>query len=699
MEVGDGRPPARVVNDRVYVAVGRDVQESRSTLSWAMNNFDGHFRIIHVHQPQQLNPSPRPFYGGGSRNSQELARQEMQRILDEYIHMCSQARVPALKRHVEMQDIGKGIVELIEQHAITKLVMGAAADRRYFEGMAQLTSAKAKFVNQHAHPSCHIWFVCNGHVIYSREGDLSTFDMDITSSVLPGRSVVESGLQNTRSPSLDSVHSRSNSSEVEDDLALVQYERGEGSNHVTESNSVQGYRQNRSYTGMEGSYSEDLYEQLDQAMKEVARAKQEALEELIRRQKAEKTANEATRKLKALENVYNEELRLRKDLEELLAREKEASEVLKKCHEELQMLNEELLANQTSEPSSAHGQEFISEFSFSDVHEATESFNQALVIDKGAYGTTYKGLLHHMQVAIKMLLASNYHHEIQVATKLRHPNLVSLIGVCPDATAAIYEYLPNGSLEDQLSARDSSNHLSWQTRIHICADTCAVLIFLHSCYGLVHGDLKLGNILLDSNFIAKIKNFGLCSAPSHSPMTGELSFASDVYSFGHVLLRLLTGRSGLNLDEVMERALDVGNLSAVLDPTAGHWPFELAKELALLALRCCDSDSNNRPCLSSEVWPILERMRTHCEASLSSQPDPEEPAQPPQYLICPISHEIMQDPHVAADGFTYEAEAIRIWLSGHDTSPMTNLQLSNRELFPNQTVRSMIQEWQQNNES
>lgn len=228
--------------------------------------------------------------------------------------------------------------------------------------------------------------------------------------------------------------------------------------------------------------------------------------------------------------------------------------------------------------------------------------------------------------------------QIQVATKSRHPNLVSLIGVCPNASAAIYEYLPNGSLEDQLGARDSSNHLSWQTRIHICADTCAALMFLHSCYGMVHGDLKPGNILLDSNFVAKITNFGLCSAQSHSPTTGELSFASDIYSFGNVLLRLLTGRSALNLDEVMQTALDLGNLSVVLDPTAGNWPFEQAKELAHLALSCRDSDSNNRPCLRSQVWPVLERMRNHCEASLSSRSGPEEPGQPPQYFTCPISH-------------------------------------------------------------
>ncbi|KAI6702503.1 hypothetical protein NL676_011639 [Syzygium grande] len=687
---GGGGSPASVVNDRVYVAVGRDVRESKPTLLWALDNFGGDFRIIHVHQPCQLNPSPRP---------QELARQEMESILDEYMHMCDQAGVPVMKRYVETQDIGKGIVELIELHAITKLVMGAAANRRYFEEMRQLTSTKAKFVNQHAHPSCHIWFVCNGNLICSREGDLSTFDMDIAPSVLPGGSVGESGHQNIRSPSLGSVHSRSNSSEVEDDLALVRYERGEGSNHFTESNSVrayEGYSQNQRYTGMEGSYSEDLYKQLDQAWEEVARAKREALEELIRRQKAEKTANDATRKLKALENGFSEELRRRKDLEELLAKEKEAFEVLNKRHEELQTLSEELLANQTSEPSSAREQELIYEFSFSEIQEATESFDSSLMIEEGEYGSTYKGSLHHTPVAIKMLHLCNYNNEIQVATRLRHPNLVSLIGVCPDASAAIYEYLPNGSLEEQLGARDSSNHLSWQTRIHICADTCAALMFLHSCYGMVHGDLKPGNILLDSNFVAKITNFGLRSAQSHSPTTGELSFASDVYSFGNVLLRVLTGRSALNLDEVMQTALDVGNLRVVLDPTAGNWPFEQAKELAHLALSCRDSDSNNRPCLRSQVWPVLERMRTRCEASLSSRSGPEEPGQPPQYFTCPISHEIMQDPHVAADGFTYEAEAIRLWLSDHDTSPMTNLQLPNCELFPNQTVRSMIQEWLQN---
>ncbi|KAI6702502.1 hypothetical protein NL676_011638 [Syzygium grande] len=647
MEVSDG--PDTVVNNRVYVAVGRDVRESKSTISWALENFGGDFRIIHVHRPHRLNPSTRPSYGSGSRSPQELARQEMDSILDEYIHVCNQAEVRAEKRFIEMLDIGRGIVELIEQHAITKLVMGAAADRRFFEGMTQLTSKKAKFVNQHAHPSCSIWFVCNGHLIYSREGDLDTFHMDITPSVLQGSSVDESGLQNVRSP-FGSVHSSSNSSEVEDDLASVRYERGESSNCISESNSMRAY-------GM----------------------------------------------LKALEDIYNGQLRVRKDLEESLAIEKEAFKELKNQYEELEMLyddalkaNSELLANQTSEPSSAHGQDFISEFSWYELEEATHSFDPSLKIEEGEYGRTYKGSLHHMQVAIKMPHRCNYRKEVQLATKSRHPNLVTLIGVSPVASALVYEYLPNGSLEDQLSARDTSNHLSWQTRIRICADICAALMFLHSYHGIVHGDLKPGNILLDSNFAAKITNFGLRSAPSHSPMAGELSFASDVYSFGNVLLRLLTGRSALDLDEVMQNELDAGNLGALLDPTAGHWPLEQATELAHLALSCCDIDSDNRPDLGTQVWPVLERMRTRCEASLYSQSGPEEPSQPPHHFICPISCEIMQDPHVAADGFTYEASEIRRWLSSRNASPMTNRPLSTLDLFPNQALRSMIQEWLQN---
>ncbi|KAL5572864.1 hypothetical protein UlMin_022461 [Ulmus minor] len=176
--------------------------------------------------------------------------------------------------------------------------------------------------------------------------------------------------------------------------------------------------------------------------------------------------------------------------------------------------------------------------------------------------------------------------------------------------------------------------------------------------------------------------------------TGELTSKSDVYSFGIILLRLLTGRSALGITKEVQCALDAGNLNTLLDPLAGDWPFVQAKQLARLALRCCEMNRKNRADLASDVWRVLEPMRASCGGLSSFRLGTGEHFQPPPYFICPIFQEVMEDPHVAADGFTYEAEAVRGWLdSGHDTSPMTNLKLEHCNLVPNLALRSAIQEW------
>ncbi|KAI4371554.1 hypothetical protein MLD38_019774 [Melastoma candidum] len=706
--VGDvpGGTPRAVINERVYVAVGSDVEESRLTLNWALENFDGNFRIIHVHRPSPPPPSSSgPGHHSGNSNHQEMERQRMHALLNEYVHMCNQAEVSAEKRYVETADIGKGIVELIEQHAITKLVMGAAADRHYNEAMTELQSTKAMFVNQHAHPSCYIWFICNGHLIFMREGNLETFDLDVTPSMLAPNPVVGAGQSVAGSPH-NSIHSESDSSEVADDLALVRYERAGGSNHGTHSNTG-----NRASWNEDGMGGDKLYEQLQRAMTEAADAKREALQELLRRQNAEKAVFEATHRARSAENLYAEELNRRRDIEEMLSQEKEAVEMMKNQNSELQMLlenmlkaNEEASSDQASEPSRLTRLQSISEFSFSEIQEAINNFDPSLKIDEGPCGSTYKGFLRNTNVTIKMLCSDSsegpslYHKEVEVTSKLRHPNLVSLMGVCPEAWALIYEHLPNGSLEERLS-RDSNYRLPWLVRTRISLEICSALIFMHSSepHGLVHGNLKPGNILLGVNFVSKLSDYGKVAVNSPHPIAeGETSFEADVYSFGAILLRLLTGRNALNLDEMVQTALDNNNLNAVLDASAGDWPIELAVQTAELALRCCDIDSRNRPNIKLEVWPLLEQMVSMCEASETTGPRAEEQNQVPQYFTCPIMHEIMEDPLVAGDGFTYEAEAIRGWLDQHDTSPMTNLPLPNLNLVPNRTLRSAIQEWHQN---
>lgn len=247
--------------------------------------------------------------------------------------------------------------------------------------------------------------------------------------------------------------------------------------------------------------------------------------------------------------------------------------------------------------------------------------------------------------------------QLDVMTKLRHPNLVTLIGVCYDARALVYEHLPNGSLEDHLIYQDNTPPLSYQTRVRIASEICSVLVFIHTNKPqfFIHGDLRLGSILLDANFAVKLSGFDNRSRrvtnlePADFPhmdphylSTGELSAKSDVYSFGVVLLQLLTGRVTFNFAREMRDAVNGGNTSymaALLDPLAGDWPVRVATDLAHLALRCCDMDPYNRPDLGSEVWSMLEMLRaSHVEVPSFQHASPEEDVQVPDNFICPILH-------------------------------------------------------------
>ncbi|KAA8516058.1 hypothetical protein F0562_019237 [Nyssa sinensis] len=592
-----------------------------------------------------------------------------------------------------------------------------------------------------------------------------------------------------RSPSLGSRYLSCSSSEVIDDSALISLVGTQCSENQLELHGLHHSKEDHQHSSppsvLEGSMNAELYDQIDQAIVEAENSRREAFEESIRRRKAEKDAIEAIRRAKASEILCAEELRQRKEIEEALASGKEELEKMKqqldevmeelriaeeqkssleskiansdqmvheleqkmfsavellknykKERDELQVerdnalgLAEELRKKQAEEASSLHMPRFLSEFSFSEIEEATCNFDPTLKIGEGGYGSIYRGQLRHTQVAIKMLHPhslqgpSEFQQEVDVLSKLRHPNLVTLVGACPEAWALIYEYLPNGSLEDRLNCRDNTPPLSWQTRIRITAELCSVLIFLHSCnpHSVVHGDLKPANILLDANYVSKLSDFGICRILSHDESssnsttlccrtnpkgtfvymdpeflsTGELTSKSDIYSFGIILLRLLTGRPALGVTKEVQYALDKGTLKDLLDPTAGDWPFVQAKQLAHLAMRCCEMNRRSRPDLASEVWRVLEPMRVSCGVS-SFRLGSEEHCQIPAYFVCPIFQEILQDPHVAADGFTYEAEALRGWLdSGHDTSPMTNLKLAHCNLVPNHTLRSAIQEWLQ----
>ncbi|KAF0911513.1 hypothetical protein E2562_011149 [Oryza meyeriana var. granulata] len=616
--------------------------------------------------------------------------------------------------------------------------------------MKVLKSKKARVVEQHADPFCKIWFICKGTLVYCRKAAPVSHDMirDCRQSGTSAQSSVE------RSSSLSEIWCASNTWMHK----LILEPHIETTSSYRYSDKVKEDTKERDKSDNE----------LQHILMELERVRQEAYEEKCRREKAEQELFEALQKAQASENLYFGELKQRNEIEVKLATTIEEVERLARTADELAAkLQKEYEKILVLEKRSAHSDRIIkdlmlqrdkavreaeavcvkngestaiadrtmhiTELSISEIKEATCNFDHSLKVGESVYGSVYKGFLRHTNVAVKKLnpestqSLSQFNQEVEILSRVRHPNLVTLIGACKDARALVYEYMPNGSLDDRLACKDNSKPLSWQLRTRIASNICSALIFLHSNkpHSIVHSDLKASNILLDGNNVAKLSGFGVCrmltdefkatttlyrhTHPKGSfvyidpeyAISGDLTPLSDVYSFGIILLRLLTGRSGFGLLKDVQRAVEKGCLQAILDSSAGDWPLMHAEQLARVGLRCCEIRRKNRPDLQTEVWTVLEPMLRSASSmlcSLSFKSVSEDFGNVPSYFICPIQQDVMRDPLIAADGFTYEAEAIIEWFDiGHYTSLMTYLDLPHRDLLPNHALRSAIQEWLQTN--
>ncbi|KAI3814472.1 hypothetical protein L1987_14112 [Smallanthus sonchifolius] len=428
-----------------------------------------------------------------------------------------------------------------------------------------------------------------------------------------------------------------------------------------------------------------------------------------REEKYRKIASEE--KQKHLEAV--KEIEMARNLLEKEAHEREIAETkaMKESSEKQQIVDALLVGDKRYKRYTIHEMEL-----------ATDSFSKNKVIGEGAYGKVYKCSLDHTLVAIKVFSSDTaqkkreFLREVEVLSHLSHPHIVQLLGACPEKGCLIYEYMENGSLEDFISQKKPKYYLSWNSRFRIAFEVACALAFLHNSKPdpIIHRDLKPGNILLDQNFVSKIGDVGMAklvidAVPDNiteykdSILAGTLYYIdpeyhrtgtvrpkSDLYALGVIILQLVTLLQPKVVISKVESAVNSGTLFDILDDSIPDWPLAKVTELTQLGLQCCSLRCRDRPNLDTEVLPVLKKLH---EFGDTSRKVGENRNDAPSHFYCPIVQEIMDDPHIAADGFTYEHRAIKIWLERQDASPVTRRRLQHKTLTPNHTLRSAIQDW------
>ncbi|KAF8103478.1 hypothetical protein N665_0188s0414 [Sinapis alba] len=376
-------------------------------------------------------------------------------------------------------------------------------------------------------------------------------------------------------------------------------------------------------------------------------------EALSARQKASELQKLRTEEEKRLEEAKSSEEAAMSIVEKERAKAKaalEAAEAAKRLAEveSKRRVTMEMKALKESD-SFSHGFVRYRKYTVEEIEEATSNFAESLKVGEGGYGPVFRGYLDHTSVAVKVLRPdaaqgrSQFQKEVEVLSCIRHPNMVLLLGACPEFGILVYEYMAKGSLEDRLFMRGNTPPITWQLRFRIAAEIATGLLFLHQTKPepIVHRDLKPGNVLLDYNYVSKISDVGLarlvpavaenvtqyrvtsaagtfCYIDPEYQQTGMLGVKSDVYSLGIMLLQILTAKQPMGLAYYVEQAIEEGTLKDMLDPAVPDWPMEEATCLAKLALQCAELRRKDRPDLGKELLPELNRLRDIGEESLES---------------------------------------------------------------------------------
>ncbi|XP_074272116.1 G-type lectin S-receptor-like serine/threonine-protein kinase At1g11330 isoform X2 [Silene latifolia] len=296
-------------------------------------------------------------------------------------------------------------------------------------------------------------------------------------------------------------------------------------------------------------------------------------------------------------------------------------------------------------------------FEFTKLVDATNNFSAINKLGRGGFGTVYKGKLEDgEEVAVKRLSKlsgqglTEFMTEVLVISRLQHRNLVRLLGCCVEGEEKllVYEYMPNKSLDALLFDRLHQELLGWKTRFSIIHGISRGLLYLHrdSRLKIIHRDLKASNILLDAQLTPKISDFGMAKifggnedhadtnrvvgtygymSPEYA-MEGRFSEKSDVFSFGVLLLEIVSGRrnssfkeeESLNLIGHTWKLWNEGDIQSLTDPAVleSGFPDEILRCIQV-ALLCVQELPEDRPNISMVISMI--------DSDVSNLPRPKQP--------------------------------------------------------------------------
>ncbi|KAJ1284477.1 hypothetical protein BS78_03G207500, partial [Paspalum vaginatum] len=288
-------------------------------------------------------------------------------------------------------------------------------------------------------------------------------------------------------------------------------------------------------------------------------------------------------------------------------------------------------------------------FTYDELVGITGGFSAANVIGEGGFGKVYMGALADgRRVAVKQLKVGSgqgekeFRAEVEIISRIHHRHLVTLVGYCvtENHRLLVYEFVPNDTLEHHLHGRGLASGMDWPKRMRIAIGAARGLTYLHEdCHPrIIHRDIKSANILLDDDFEAKVADFGLAKltndalthistrvmgtfgymAPEYAS-SGKLTDRSDVFSFGVVLLELITGRKPVDASQplgeeslvewarvLLVDALDTDDFREVADPALeGRFSKAEMRRMVEAAAACVRHSAAKRPKMV-QVWRSLD---------------------------------------------------------------------------------------------